>query len=157
MGWTGPSARPSWFLARMVPHDSTTRGAWVEREGAAGARLRATRARAATSEPACGSVSSAVWVSPSSLPLHHGPPPAPLVEERPPAPGATAAWTPGYWTWTGSEWGWIAGFWRDGRVALPVPRVELPGPPPQPGAIWIGGAWRLRAGAYVWIGGRWRR
>jgi hypothetical protein len=87
----------------------------------------------------------------------HGPPPAPLVEERPPAPGALAVWTPGYWTWTGSAWGWIAGSWRDDRVALPAPRVELPGPPPRPGAIWIGGTWQLRAGAHVWISGRWRR
>ena len=87
----------------------------------------------------------------------HGPPPPPLAEERPAAPVVTAAWTPGYWTWTGSAWGWIAGFWRDGRVALPAPRVELPGSPPRPDAIWIGGAWQLHAGAYVWIGGRWRR
>jgi WXXGXW repeat (2 copies) len=90
-------------------------------------------------------------------PPDHGAPPAPLVEERPPSPGLTAAWTPGYWTWTGAAWGWVAGFWRDERVALPAPQVEVPGAPPGPGAIWIGGAWQLQAGSYVWMRGRWRR
>ena len=87
----------------------------------------------------------------------HGPPPAPLVEERPAPPHAAVAWTPGYWTWTGSAWGWIAGFYRDDRAAAPAPRVELPGAPPRPDATWIGGTWQLRAGSYVWIRGRWRR
>ncbi len=86
----------------------------------------------------------------------HAAPPAPLVEDRPPQPIATAIWTPGYWTRTGAAWGWVAGFWRDDRVAIPAPRVELPGEPPRRGAIWIGGTWILRAGSYVWITGRWR-
>jgi len=90
-------------------------------------------------------------------PKGHGPPPAPLVEEQPARTTATAAWVPGYWSWTGSAWGWVAGFWRDERVAMPAPRVEMPGAAPGEGAIWIGGTWSLRAGAYVWIGGRWRR
>lgn len=90
-------------------------------------------------------------------PVEHGPPPAPLVEERPPQPVAIATWVPGYWTWTGAQWGWIAGFWRDERYTAPAPRVEVPGEPPNAGAIWIGGAWTLRATGYVWIGGRWRR
>jgi hypothetical protein len=89
-------------------------------------------------------------------PKGHGPPPAPLVEEQPPQPIATATWIPGYWSWTGSTWGWVAGFWRDQRVAMPAPRVELVGEAPQPGAIWIGGSWSLRAGQYVWVTGRWR-
>ena len=89
-------------------------------------------------------------------PEGHGPPPAPLVEEQPPQPIATATWIPGYWSWTGTTWGWVAGFWRDERVAMPVPRAEVPGTAPQPNAIWIGGSWTLRAGQYVWIGGRWR-
>ena len=87
---------------------------------------------------------------------NHGPPPAPLVEERPPRPVATATWIPGYWTWTGSVWGWVAGFWRDERIALPAPRIEIPGAAPRHDSIWIGGTWTLRAGQHVWIGGRWR-
>ena len=87
----------------------------------------------------------------------HGPPPSPLVEERPAAPSTTATWIAGYWSWTNSTWGWVAGFWRDDGVALPPPRIEVPGAPPAPGAIWIGGSWSLRAGGLVWIAGRWRR
>lgn len=90
-------------------------------------------------------------------PPDHGPPPAPLLEERPPSPGIAVVWTPGYWTWTGSAWGWIAGFWRDDRIVLPAPRIELPGAAPASDAVWIGGTWQLQAGSYVWIHGRWRR
>ncbi|HSN30594.1 MAG TPA: YXWGXW repeat-containing protein [Kofleriaceae bacterium] len=86
----------------------------------------------------------------------HGAPPAPLAEERPGAPSASARWVPGYWTWTGGAWGWIAGFWREEGVAMPAPRVEVPGVAPLAGAVWIGGAWQLRAGAWIWVGGRWR-
>ena len=85
----------------------------------------------------------------------HGAPPAPLAEEQPGAPSASARWVPGYWTWTGTAWGWVAGFWRDDGVAMPAPRIEVPGAAPE-GAVWIGGAWQLRAGAWIWVGGRWR-
>jgi len=85
----------------------------------------------------------------------HGAPPAPLAEERPGAPSASARWVPGYWTWTGAAWGWVAGFWRDDAVAMPAPRIEVPGAAPE-GAVWIGGAWQLRAGAWIWVSGRWR-
>jgi hypothetical protein len=86
----------------------------------------------------------------------HGAPPAPLAEQRPVAPVATATWIPGYWTWTGSAWGWVAGFWRDERIAMPAPQVEVPGAPPAAAAVWIAGAWQLRAGTWVWVRGRWR-
>ncbi len=86
----------------------------------------------------------------------HGAPPAPLAEERPGAPSASARWVPGYWTWSGGAWGWVAGFWREDGVEMPAPRVEVPGAAPIAGAVWIGGAWQLRAGAWIWVGGRWR-
>jgi hypothetical protein len=89
-------------------------------------------------------------------PPDHGPPPAPIVEERPTPPDAGATWIAGYWTWTGSSWGWVAGFWRDDRVATPAPRVEMPGAPPATTAVWIVGGWQHRAGTWVWIRGRWR-
>lgn len=93
----------------------------------------------------------------------HGAPPAPLAEERPGAPSASARWVPGYWTWlapksdpsTGATWGWVAGFWRDDGIAMPAPRIEVPGAAPE-GAVWIGGAWQLRAGGWFWVAGRWR-
>lgn len=87
-------------------------------------------------------------------PVDHGPPPAPLVEEQPPRPVATATWIPGYWSWTGVQWGWVAGSWQ--ARGLPAPRVEVPGTAPHAGAVWIGGTWTLRAGQYIWISGRWR-
>ncbi len=86
----------------------------------------------------------------------HGAPPAPLAEQRPPAPVATATWIPGYWTWTGSAWGWSSGFWRDDAYAAPAPQVEVPGAPPMPAAVWIAGSWQLKAGTWFWIHGRWR-
>jgi hypothetical protein len=94
--------------------------------------------------------------TPKPKPETHGPPPAPLVEERPQQPFAGAMWIDGYWSWTGQTWGWVAGFWRDDRYAMPAPRIEVPGDVPHAGAIWIGGTWTLRAGQYVWITGRWR-
>lgn len=86
----------------------------------------------------------------------HGAPPAPLAEERPGAPSASARWVPGYWTWTGAAWGWVAGSWRDEAVAMPAPQIEVPGAAPTQAAVWIGGAWQLHAGAWIWVGGRWR-
>lgn len=108
-------------------------------------------AKLAAEQPAPDVHERKVEVEPS-----HGPPPAPLAEERPGAPSASARWVPGYWTWTSGAWGWVAGFWREEGVAMPAPRVEVPGAAPIAGAVWIGGAWQLRAGAWIWVGGRWR-
>jgi hypothetical protein len=94
---------------------------------------------------------------PAPAPPSHGPPPAPLVEERPSSPVVASAWVPGYWMWTGAQWGWIAGFWRDPRGEVPAPRAEVPGAAPAAGAIWVGGVWQRRQGSVVWIGGHWRR
>lgn len=130
------------FMIRQLT--STKTPAQVAKEEAARDRKRDRSARRETAAP------------PKPRPANHGPPPAPLVEERPAPPVATATWIPGYWTRTGAAWGWVAGFWRDERVALPAPRIEVPGAAPGRDAIWIGGTWTLRAGHYVWIGGRWR-
>ncbi len=91
----------------------------------------------------------------SAHPADHGPPPAPLAEERPPQPIAAATWIPGYWTFAAGQWGWRSGFWRDERNAPPPPRFEQPGAPPTEGAIWISGTWTLRATGYGWVSGRW--
>jgi hypothetical protein len=39
------------------------------------------------------------------------PPPDPIPEEQPPAPGYGYAWVNGYWDWTGAEWAWDTGYW----------------------------------------------
>jgi hypothetical protein len=44
------------------------------------------------------------------------PPPDPIPEFRPPAPGYDFAWIDGYWDWTGYDWTWYSGYW--------VPRAE---------------------------------
>src|SRR5262249_43338965 len=44
------------------------------------------------------------------------PPPDPIPEFRPPAPGYDYAWVNGYWDWTGYDWSWYNGYW--------VPRAE---------------------------------
>src|SRR5215831_4673952 len=39
------------------------------------------------------------------------PPPDPIPEYQPAAPGYGYAWVGGYWDWTGFEWSWDAGYW----------------------------------------------
>jgi hypothetical protein len=39
------------------------------------------------------------------------PPPDPIPEYEPPAPGYGYAWIGGYWDWTGNDWTWEAGYW----------------------------------------------
>ncbi len=39
------------------------------------------------------------------------PPPDPIPEYQPSAPGYGYAWVNGYWDWTGSEWTWDTGYW----------------------------------------------
>ena len=74
-----------------------------------------------------------------------GPPPAPLVEERPPQPTpnangtASAAWVAGYWHWTGMQYAWIPGHWE----AAP------------PGASWAAPRYTQADGAYFYEPGGW--
>src|SRR5688500_19284165 len=44
------------------------------------------------------------------------PPPAPIVEYRPPPPGYGYLWVDGYWDWTGYDWTWNSGFWAPERA-----------------------------------------
>jgi len=39
------------------------------------------------------------------------PPPDPIPEYQPPAPGYGYNWINGYWDWTGYDWTWDAGYW----------------------------------------------
>lgn len=39
------------------------------------------------------------------------PPPDPIPEYQPAAPGYGYAWVNGYWDWTGAEWSWDTGYW----------------------------------------------
>ena len=44
------------------------------------------------------------------------PPPEPVPEDRPVAPGPKYYWVPGHWNWTGSEWAWVSGYWTPTRA-----------------------------------------
>lgn len=66
-----------------------------------------------------------------------GPPPAPRVMARRPAPSRHGeVWVEPYWGWTGSQWEWIDGHW------------EIP---PQSGAIWVAPQWDGSG----WVPGYW--
>ncbi|MBD5656240.1 MAG: YXWGXW repeat-containing protein [Candidatus Eremiobacteraeota bacterium] len=71
-----------------------------------------------------------------------GPPPAPLVERIPVAPGAGYLWRPGHWYWNGAHYVWLGG----GYVVRPYAS-----------AVWIPGHWRQRAGVWIWVDGHWAR
>ena len=70
-----------------------------------------------------------------------GPPPAPLVEERPASPSAQAAWVAGYWHWTGVHYAWIPGHWEQAPA----------------GSTWAGPRYVSRDGAYFYEPGTWHR
>lgn len=69
-----------------------------------------------------------------------GPPPAPVREERPPAPSPSSVWVPGYWHWTGMQYAWIPGHWEA----------------PPPGAVWKAPQVVSRDGRYIYESGGWR-
>jgi hypothetical protein len=69
-----------------------------------------------------------------------GPPPEPVREERPAAPGPKAVWVSGYWHWTGTQYAWIPGHWD----AAP------------PGATWSGPVYSARDGRYFYESGGWK-
>lgn len=69
-----------------------------------------------------------------------GPPPAPVREERPAAPGPQAVWVSGYWHWTGTQYAWIPGHWDA----------------PPPGATWAAPVYTARDGRYFYESGGWK-
>jgi hypothetical protein len=70
------------------------------------------------------------------------PPPAPIVEAVPMAPGPEYFWIAGHWHWNG---GWV---WVRGRYDRH--------PHFHPGAGWEPGHWDRRGASWVWREGHWR-
>lgn len=68
-----------------------------------------------------------------------GPPPAPVREDRPPAPNPQAVWVPGYWHWTGMQYSWIPGHWDA----------------PPPGSVWAAPAYTQKDGKFFYETGGW--
>jgi hypothetical protein len=68
-------------------------------------------------------------------------PPPPIVENRPPVPGAGYVWAPGYWRWQEGHHVWVAGYWA----------------PPRVGYHWVEHHWENRGGRWVFVEGGWRR
>jgi hypothetical protein len=69
------------------------------------------------------------------------PPPDPIPEYQPPAPGYGYYWAAGYWDWTGYDWSWNAGFWapqRPGYVYFGPRFVFVDGQPVYYRAYWQG-------------------
>ena len=70
------------------------------------------------------------------------PPPAPIVEAVPPAPGPDSdyAWRAGYWRWVDERHVWIPGHWAKR---------------PRPAAVWIAPAWEHGPDGYRFHEGHW--
>ncbi len=68
------------------------------------------------------------------------PPPDPIPESAPPAPGAGYVWANGNWDWTGSEWTWSSGYWA----------------PQQPGYVYIGPRFEFVEGRPVYYRSYWQ-
>jgi hypothetical protein len=68
-------------------------------------------------------------------------PPAPVVEDQPPAPEPGETWIPGYWWWSipFHRYVWVSGAWRH----------------PPPDQYWSAGSWGLVSGRYMWTPGYW--
>ncbi len=83
--------------------------------------------------PAPGSAAPRVWV--------HAPPPPPVSEVRPAAPGRGHAWVGGYHRWDGRSYAWVPGTWRR------APRAR---------AGWVQGRWVHSRHGWYWRNGHWR-
>jgi hypothetical protein len=69
------------------------------------------------------------------------PPPAPLIETRPPPPAPNYVWAGGYWSWNNANWLWAPGYWAS----------------PMYGYNYVPGSWYW-ANNYWWYGpGGWAR
>jgi hypothetical protein len=83
--------------------------------------------------------------------------PAPVHEDRGPAPGAGWNWVPGHWKWEGHDWAWVHGHWVQ-QVVEPMPPiiVEQITVAPSPRHYWVPGHWVWHTdGRWVWVPGRW--
>src|SRR5579862_6042100 len=64
-------------------------------------------------------------VSTNTQPVYYAPnpPPPPMAESIPPAPGPTVYWQAGHWGWTGAKWIWLGGHYenRPTRTAVWTP------------------------------------
>jgi hypothetical protein len=71
------------------------------------------------------------------------PPPAPIIEAVPVAPGPDAEyfWRPGYWRWVDERHVWIPGHWAHR---------------PHPEAVWVVPEWEHGADGYRFHEGHWR-
>ena len=67
------------------------------------------------------------------------PPPALIVERRPPKPKPKAVWIGGHWRWAGRKYVWVRGHWER-----------------NPRGAWISGRWERRPNGWVWVAGHWR-
>lgn len=83
--------------------------------------------------PAAGSAAPRIWVP--------APPPPPVVEARPTAPGRRHAWVGGYHRWDGRSYVWVPGTWR----ATPRGRGG-----------WVSGRWVHSRRGWYWREGHWR-
>src|SRR5689334_18602411 len=68
-------------------------------------------------------------------------PPKDLHERRPPSPGASYVWGPGYHHWDGRAYVWRPGEWMN---------------PPHKRAHWVPPHWQQRHDGWVFIEGHWR-
>lgn len=84
--------------------------------------------------------SGAASSEPNTADYAPGPPPAPLVESVPPAPGYGASWQPGHWAWNGDHWVWILGHYAY---------------PPASATTWVPGHWQESSTGYTWVAGHW--
>lgn len=70
------------------------------------------------------------------------PPPPPIVEVRPVAPGPRHIWIEGYHRWDNGAYTWVPGHWER------RPRAH---------SVWVRGHYVHGRRGWYWVPGRWRR
>ena len=118
------------LLRKKTPHDFT-----LYKEGTLGRRIERRMAMAGIED------SNSYLKLLTKDPAAPNPPPEPMPENVPPAPGPTVYWQPGHWGWTGTQWTWLAGHYEQR---------------PYQTAVWEPGHWQQGGSGYFWVDGRWR-